>query len=465
MSRRAAIYARISQDREGAGLGIDRQVADCRALAERLGWTVAEVYSDNDLSAWQGKARPGYRDLLEAMKGGQIDGVLVWHTDRLHRSPRELEDYLDVVDAAATPIQHETVRAGRLDLNTGTGQMVARITGATARHESDMKSERITRKHQQSAEQGKWRGGARPFGYMSDARTLNPPEAALIRQAYRDLLAGASQRSVLKAWNASGITSVSGKPWSYQTMRQVLLRPRNYGASIYRGEVVGTGDWEPLVDEATWRGVHALLTDPARKGKSTNRARWLLSGVALCGVCGDTVKIGTGGSRDGKSWPIYTCRSGSHLGRRAEYVDNHVAATVIERLSQPDARDLLLAEQPDTEGATMEAQALRAQIAEAVSLYGEGVLSAAELRATKGRLEERLAAAEARLLDGRRRSVLEDAIGEDAEDRWLSLPVDRQRAIVRELLDVRLLKVEPGRQRRFHEDTVEIVFKGLATEP
>ena len=47
----AAIYARISRDREGAGLGVERQEADCRALAERLGWDVVAVYVDNDISA------------------------------------------------------------------------------------------------------------------------------------------------------------------------------------------------------------------------------------------------------------------------------------------------------------------------------------------------------------------------------------------------------------------------------
>jgi len=46
---RAAIYCRISRDKVGAGLGVERQQADCRALAERLGWSVVEAFSDDDL--------------------------------------------------------------------------------------------------------------------------------------------------------------------------------------------------------------------------------------------------------------------------------------------------------------------------------------------------------------------------------------------------------------------------------
>jgi site-specific DNA recombinase len=86
--RQAAIYCRISDDREGAGLGVARQEADCRERAKRLGWTVAGLYVDNDFSAYSGKIRPEYRRLLADLRAGVLDAVIAWHTDRLHRSPR-----------------------------------------------------------------------------------------------------------------------------------------------------------------------------------------------------------------------------------------------------------------------------------------------------------------------------------------------------------------------------------------
>lgn len=117
---RAAIYARISKDREGAGLGVQRQEQDCRELAERLGWQVVAVYVDNDISAFSGKARPAYRNLLAAMRSGAVQGVLCWHTDRLHRSLRELQDYIEI--SKPHGILTHTVMAGRLDLATAAEQ-------------------------------------------------------------------------------------------------------------------------------------------------------------------------------------------------------------------------------------------------------------------------------------------------------------------------------------------------------
>ncbi|MEB0014852.1 recombinase family protein, partial [Glaciimonas sp. Cout2] len=57
---RAAIYVRISRDRVGAGLGVERQEDDCRVLAKQMGLEVVRVLVDNDISAYSGKKRPGY---------------------------------------------------------------------------------------------------------------------------------------------------------------------------------------------------------------------------------------------------------------------------------------------------------------------------------------------------------------------------------------------------------------------
>ena len=72
----AAIYARISADKGGDGLGVDRQEADCRALAERLGWSVEQVFIDNDVSAYSGKMRPQYRAMLDAVRAERIKGIV-----------------------------------------------------------------------------------------------------------------------------------------------------------------------------------------------------------------------------------------------------------------------------------------------------------------------------------------------------------------------------------------------------
>src|SRR4051794_12065400 len=90
-----AIYARISADHEQRALGVARQVEECARLAEQRGWPVGAEYIDNDISAYSGKRRPGYEQMLDDLKAGLHDAVIVWHQDRLTRTPRELEDFVD----------------------------------------------------------------------------------------------------------------------------------------------------------------------------------------------------------------------------------------------------------------------------------------------------------------------------------------------------------------------------------
>ena len=132
------------QRQDGHGLGVERQEQDCRELGARLGWTVVEVFADNDLSAYSGKRRPRYRAMLEAMPAGRIGAVLAWHTDRLHRSPIELEEYIAACNDGRDVPTH-TVQAGPLDLSSPSGRMVARQLGAVARYESEHRSERVRR--------------------------------------------------------------------------------------------------------------------------------------------------------------------------------------------------------------------------------------------------------------------------------------------------------------------------------
>src|SRR5262249_52337882 len=96
-----AIYARQSDDTSGLGMAVARQVQECRALARALGLgSDVELFVDNDVSATKIRKRGEYQRLLEAIKAGEHDTLLIWHNDRLHRRPIELEEFIEIAEAA-----------------------------------------------------------------------------------------------------------------------------------------------------------------------------------------------------------------------------------------------------------------------------------------------------------------------------------------------------------------------------
>jgi len=167
---RAGIYVRISSDRTGAGLGVARQEEDGRALCSRQGWTVYRVYVDNDVSAYSGKRRPAWEELLADIAAGLISAVVCWHVDRLTRSPRELEEVIDLHDKRGIVLATVT---GEMDLSTPTGQMLARMLGAAARHEAEHQAERRAWAGLQKARAGlpHKAGSRRGYGYAPDGVT------------------------------------------------------------------------------------------------------------------------------------------------------------------------------------------------------------------------------------------------------------------------------------------------------
>src|SRR6478609_4559422 len=176
---RAAVYTRISEDHTGQGLGVTRQLEDCTALADRLGWDVVARFDDNDISAYNGKHRPGFEALLDAMKRGEVDALICWHTDRLYRSMKDLERLIEIADVAG--VQIRTVNGGDLDLSNSSGRMLARILGSVSRQESEHHAERRKAANLQRAAAGEWCAtGNRPYGYTKTGEPLEP-EASLLR--------------------------------------------------------------------------------------------------------------------------------------------------------------------------------------------------------------------------------------------------------------------------------------------
>src|SRR3990170_7384440 len=126
--------------------------------------------------------------MLDDLRGGFLDAVVVWDLDRLHRQPRELEEFFDLCKAAR--VSKLASVSGDVDLSTHDGQFLARILGAVAKKESDDKSRRIRRKHEELAQAGKVAGGgSRPYGYEADRRTVRESEAVVIRECATRLLA------------------------------------------------------------------------------------------------------------------------------------------------------------------------------------------------------------------------------------------------------------------------------------
>lgn len=334
---RVVVYTRQSFDRAGEGLAVARQLEDARELAERRGWTIVAERADNDVSAAGSTKRPGFEAVLDDVRTGRAEGIVAWALDRLTRNRRDTVRLIEVCQAANAMVA--LVRGSDIDMTTPAGRLVADILASVARAEIEVKSDRQRRANEQRAREGKPMPGVRAFGYRRGNAELEPVEAERVRRGYELLLAGGSLRSIARDWNDAGSLTPRGNPWNGSTVRRTLLKPRYAGLRQYRGEVIGPGNWEPVVSEDTFRAALHVLNSPERSTIRDRSIKYLLTSIAECGRCDDGSKVATARTTHGVR--TYKCLSRADVARKAEPIDDYVSALVVERLSAPDARGLL----------------------------------------------------------------------------------------------------------------------------
>ncbi|QSM01166.1 serine integrase [Mycobacterium phage Nanosmite] len=441
---RVAVYLRMSTDKE---LGIDRQREDCLALAQRLGWSPVE-YVDNDRSATKVTVvREAYEQMCEDIRDGRVDAIITWRSDRLYRTTRDLLPLIDLITGVnknGRRIPIETCQTGLVDLTTDSGRMTAKILAAVSENEGEVRTARQLRAYEQIAESGRPLG-APAFGYTNDPkarkREIVPEEAAAIREGYDDVLAGCTLYSIAKKWNEKGLKTPRGNAFVATVVGRILRNPRYAGLYRFRGEIVGDGDWEPIVDQKTWEAV-TLVLDSKNTGVKGPRVRTtLLSGLVRCGHCGN--KMAAGKNSNGE--PIYKCKRYEvckhGVTRVRKKVDKYVEAKMVAKLNE---RKWVVGTQADADQAKLlhtEAEALRARKLSFGEALADGTLTPAQVKDATDRVNAKLEEIEAKLARLTKSRVFDGLLGhDDLEAVWVDLPLERKRAIIEQLCDKIVIK-------------------------
>lgn len=446
MVKRAAIYVRISQDREGKSAGVKRQEADCRAWAEKHGVTVEQVFADNDISAYSGKRRPGYEAMCLSVEAGEVDGIIAYHLDRLLRSPLELEYFIALVEQANVAVV--TTSGGDYDLGTSDGRTMARVVGAFATKESDDKSRRLKAQRRQMAAEGRrgW-GGTRPFGLDPTTRQLVPDEAAIVREAADRALAGETLRSIVIDLDHRDIPTVTGARWTPTVLRTILTSGRISGQVEHLGQLVAPGDWPSIITPAETESLRRRLLDPERRTNggpgSRPPRRYLLTGLARCGLCGASLVA----RPTAEGMRKMVCASGPSfhgcggVAVLAEPLEELVSEAVLQSLDGPWLEAAMRSRagaraEADMDAEQRELDQAKRQREELAGVYGRGEITLSEWQAARQPLEARIDRAERNLAESAGLSAVVQlvSVNGDLRRRWTTLPLGRRRAVIEALI-------------------------------
>lgn len=463
--RRAIIYTRVSADR-AAGRSVDEQEQECRAECDRQRWPVAEVICDNDRSAsrFATKSRPEYARLHDLLQPGDV--LVTWEASR---AQRDLARYVELRDLCAERGVAWSYSGRLYDLSDGDDRFATGLDALLAEKEAEQTRTRILRAHRANLADGKPHGRV-PYGYKivrdpvtgkAIGRIPDPVRAPLVAEAARRVLSGQSVESTVH-WIA---TKDPMPEWNRAKLRRILLNATNAGYRTHSTKINGKRTDQKIHGDGTWdailtRDQHLDLVAmfAARKtGPRGPEPRHLLSGIATCGVCKDSLWWGKGGrKKDGSAFDVYACRK-HHVGRKEETVDEVITAVIEGLLSRPEAVAALASEpsEPDST-AKAELEALQRQL-----LAIEEQLIANKMPADLGarvatRLTDQIAALErATAPTFTDPTVREVVTALDPVAMWRSLSLARKREFIRAVMTI---KIDPVGRGRWHakEDGITI---------
>lgn len=490
MRRRAIIYGRISSDPGHDERGVARQVKRGQRVCAQFGWDDPLILIDNDTSATSGVFRESYSRVLELVDadGGEFCAVWAWGQDRFCRDPGEWEVFMKIA-------KHRKIlfgdRDGIRDLSKAGDRYAARSKGNAAAYEVENMKERQQEAFDQLVEDGLAFWSHRPFGYTMPVITKfdrTPPEiveneAALIRQAYYDLLEGRALNAIAREWNQKGVRTPTrqvsaaalakrkgaggGNLWRGANLRALLLSPRNAGIRerVRTETVKGTArvvsrevfldvqtEWKPIIERDIWEGVVAKLT--SRKANHVNgySRKYLMSGLALCGNCGEKVASGI---RPGQK-PAYICRHCFKVKRSVERVDKFIDAMVINYLTDQDIERKMSGgvDTAKLRARLIELDGAEAELGEALGAGMKFAIIKPQLDAIKAERAEIDATLQAQ---PHQLKPLEQLLkADDIAQAFGAMPLDRKRAVIALLFTVTILPGQPGGNAPFDPTYVRL---------
>jgi site-specific DNA recombinase len=278
---RCAVYTRKSTEegleQEFNSLHAQREACEAYIKSQQHeGWRLVRDHYDDGGYSGGSMDRPALTRLLDVIKEGQVDVVMVYKVDRLTRSLADFARMVELFDKSGVSFVSVTQQ---FNTTTSMGRLTLNVLLSFAQFEREVTGERIRDKIAASKKKGLWMGGPVPLGYeVRDKRLIiNPQEAATVRALFNLYRERGTVRRLKEAVERRGLTTkrrgdASGKPFTRGHLYQILGNALYVGEVVHRG-VTYPGQHDAIIDRSTWDAVQSQLKANRAAERSANNVK------------------------------------------------------------------------------------------------------------------------------------------------------------------------------------------------
>ena len=318
----AALYARVSSDRQDVDLSVAAQLRALREYAQKNGYLVVREFVD-EAESGRIADRPQFRKMIDeaSRPNSSFQEILVWKFSRFTRKREHAVAFKSLLRRKGVRVVSITEHAD----DTPTGKLMEAIIESVDEFYSENLAEEVKRGMREAASRGYWMGSRTPYGYsrvmVADGAKkrptleLDPDAAQVVRRIFDLAEAGTGMLKITRTLNDEGIASPTGKLWSKNGIHFILRNEVYMGTLIWGAR--GKDKAEPVriekafpavVSKAQFRRVNKLMHSRAPKRTHPRRvgSTYLLSGLVKCHKCKRALS-----GQDAKSgqFAYYVCQS------------------------------------------------------------------------------------------------------------------------------------------------------------
>jgi len=340
-------YGRKSQNRDKKSQSVPVQLQESNEFNELKNWqpNPSLVFSDDNIPAseYSTKDRPGFEQMCDAIREGRMWTLTVTEVSRITRAMPVAVDFVKLAQQVGGLIIY-TTEGKQFDLTTTTGVHDFYQAVVDASRESGKTSDRVKRNKEDVAKEGRYHGGRIPYGRMPAIKDkfdrvtntgeaghdIEPHQAAIVQETVQLIDEGQPFLSIHRMLTERG--EVLPSPANF---RRAISSPHVYGARSWRGRIVNTEAYPPIVEHDQWARAMAKLNVESRmKGADKKGKRsYVLTGWAYC-ACGEKMVAKGRDNHKGVPTRAYMCPK-CYTRRIAEPVELLVMDAVVYRYSSP----------------------------------------------------------------------------------------------------------------------------------
>ena len=318
----AALYARVSSDRQDVDLSVSAQLRALRDYAAKNGYIVAREYVD-EAESGRIADRPEFRKMIDAASrtDSPFKEILVWKFSRFTRKREHAVAFKSMLRRKGVRVVSITEHAD----DTPTGKLMEAIIESVDEFYSENLAQEVVRGMREAASRGFWVTSRVPYGYrklmvQDGARkrpTLEPdPDTSpVVKRIFCLAEAGRGILDICRTLNDEGIANPTGRLWSKNGIHIILKNETYTGTLVWGANAKDKADpvrvekaFPAIISKTQFRKVNRQMRSRAPRKAHPRRvgSSYLLSGLVKCHSCNRALS-----GQDSKSgqFAYYVCQS------------------------------------------------------------------------------------------------------------------------------------------------------------